>query len=154
MPTAASGMGRRDVFTDIDPGRDVTDFYVANLEFPNGVIVDFEHTWCCPRKDDRKFTGVFERFFGPKGGISLGFGPEEGKIYPRGTRPEGAVSIDQPGNDSSGAAIHAFCQAIRNNTPPVSSVINGRMATYTGLLVRKAVEEKRLVKMSEIGKTS
>ena len=36
MPAAASGVGRRDIFTDRDPERDVTDFYLAHLEYPNG----------------------------------------------------------------------------------------------------------------------
>ena len=52
--------------------------------------------------------------------------------------------------DHTYSAIRAFLNSIRTGNPPISSVTNGRMATYTGLLVRKAVDEHRRVLMSEI----
>jgi predicted dehydrogenase len=148
LPVAAYGIGRKDIFTDVDPGRDVTDYYLAHVEFPNGMVVDFEHNWFCPHKDEGRFTGTAERIAGPKGGIDL----TGGKIFPR--DPKGEV-IDLHAPKDSGAltvlAIGAFLDSVRTGTPPISGVINGRQATYTGLLVRKSVDEKRRVRMSEIG---
>jgi len=145
IPVSASGMGRRDIFTDIDPGRDVTDFYLANVAFPSGLLLDFEHNWFCPNKDDGRFTGVFERVAGPKGGIDL----TDGKIFPRDKNGK-VVQLRGPSADPTVLAIEAFLKSIRTQTPPVSGVVNGRMATLTGLLVRKAVDERRNVSMSEI----
>jgi len=145
VPIAASGIGRRDLFKDMDPQRDVTDFYFAHLEFPNGFIVDFEHSWICPNKDDGKFTGVFERVAGKKSGIAL----EEGKIYPRDEKAE-VIQIEGGAGDRTQPSVDAFFNCLRTGSKPPSGVINGRMATLTGLLVRKAVDERRWVKMSEI----
>ena len=47
-------------------------------------------------------------------------------------------------------AVNAFYISLRTGTTPVSTVYNGRMATLTGLLVRKAVYENRRVEMREI----
>ncbi|MCP4249086.1 MAG: gfo/Idh/MocA family oxidoreductase, partial [bacterium] len=74
MPIAASGIGRRDCFKDMDPERDVTDYYIAHLQFANGLSVDFEHSWLCPKDDKGRFSGVFERVAGTKGGIDFGSG--------------------------------------------------------------------------------
>ncbi len=148
MPVAAYGVGRKDIFTDVDPGRDVTDFYLATIEYPNGMLVDFEHAWFYPNKAEAVFTGNFERVACPKGGIDL----TGGKIYPR--DPKGQI-IDLPPPKGSGDLtiqhMGAFVNSLRTGSPPISGVVNGRMATYTGLLVRKAVDEHRRVLMSEIG---
>lgn len=145
MPIAASGAGRQDIFTDVDPGRDVTDFYLATVEYPNGMLLDFEHNWFCPPKDEGRFTGVFERLAGPKGGIDL----TDGKIFPR-EKDGKVVTLPGPSADHTILAFRAFFNSIRTGTPSISTVRNGRMATCTGLLVRKAVYEKRRVLMSEI----
>ncbi len=46
--------------------------------------------------------------------------------------------------------IQAFLDSIRAGRPPISGVTNGRQASMTGLLVRKAVDEKRRVLMKEL----
>lgn len=148
MPVAATGMGRRDIFVDVDPGRNVTDYYVAHIEFSSGLIVNFEHCWFCPNNDEYRFQGTYERLAGPKGGIDL----TEGKIF---FRDQEAKPIILPRPQSSGdmsiLAMKAFLDAVRDGTQPISGITNGRQATLTGLLVRKAVDEKRRVTMSEIG---
>ncbi len=147
MPIAATGRGRRDLFTHIDPKRDVTDYYLAQIEFPNGLLLDFEHNWICPEKADKVFTGTFELLQGPKGGIDL----TNGKIY---LRDKNAEPIQLAAAQSSGEmtvlAIKSFFESVRAGKPSISPVTTAQKATYTGLLVRKAVDEKRRVLMSEI----
>jgi hypothetical protein len=114
------------------------------------MIVDFEHNWCCPRHDDQNlFNGIFERFTGLKGGIALSLWPRSCRFYPRDEKQkplEIASSEVSPTHES----VDAFYHALRTGTRPVSTVYNGRMATLTGLLVRKAVYENRRVEMKEI----
>jgi len=60
MPVAAYGVGRKDIFTDVDPGRDVTDSIWRPSSIPTGCWLDFEHAWFCPNKAETIFTGNFE----------------------------------------------------------------------------------------------
>jgi predicted dehydrogenase len=150
IPVAASGVGKRGLFKHIDPERDVTDFYVAHLEFPNGMVLDFEHNWMCPQFDDQwKFCGVFERFTGPKGGISLGEWPADATFYPRSGKDK-VVKFTTDFPNTTHESVAAFYKALHEGTETVSNVKNGRMATLTGMLVRKAVYENRRVEMKEI----
>jgi len=154
MPVAATGRGRRGLFKHIDPERDVTDFYVAHLEFPNGMIADFEHNWMCPKHDNKRlFNGIFERFTGPKGGVAFSTWKNEAEYYPRDGRQKVekfAENVPEPTQES----ITSFYNALRTNTKTVSNVQNGRLATLTGMLVRKAVYEQRRVTMKEMLKSA
>lgn len=150
LPVAASGVGRHNVFTDVDPERDVTDYYYAHLEYPNEVIIDFEHCWCCPQGHlDKKgrYNGVFERFIGPKGGIDL----SEGAYTPRGPDRK---PFDIPGEKRNlpmtEKAIETFFKTVRTGGKSVADMEVGRRASLVGIMVRKAVYEKRRVKMSEL----
>jgi len=150
LPVAANGIGRRDIFTDVDPERDVTDYYYAHLEFPNKIMVDFEHCWCCPQQKfdkEKRFNGVYERFIGRKGGIDL----NDGIFCPR--SKDGKV-FTVPGSKSNQAMtrkhIEAFFKTVRAGGKSIADIEVGRMASLTGILVRKAVYEKRRVLMSEI----
>lgn len=152
LPIAASGVGYKDVYTDIDPGRDVTDLYYAHLEYPE-FHVDYEHSWICPHNDlysgdrDGLFSGVFERVGGTKGGIAL----ERGKLFFRDKNKQPVQYIDgtfEPGWTRE--SIVSFMHALRNHTPVVSGVRNGRDATLVALMVRKAVDEHRRVTTKEI----
>lgn len=147
MPVAASGMGVRGLFKDKDPQRDVTDYYLAHLEYPDEFYVTFEHSWICPKRDENRFFGIYERVSGPKGGVCL----DEGKVFWR-DEAKDPVQLKERGGEPNMTidSMDAFFRSMRTGTPPVSGVINGRMATMTGLLVRKAVYEHRRVKMSEI----
>jgi predicted dehydrogenase len=150
MPVAASGRGRSDLFKKEDPERDVTDFYVAHLEFPNGMIADFEHNWRCPHKDEHyNFTGVYERFVGLDGGIDLALWPAACHYYPRDPANQ-ARELAPTKPNATAQSVDAFLNSLRTNTRPVSTVENGRLATLTGLLVRKAVYENRRVEMKEL----
>lgn len=153
LPISAEGMGRRDVFKHIDPERDVTDYYVAHLEYPNNFLVSWEHIWFCPYQDKFKdsnigrFSGPYERVAGLKGGIDLG----EGKLYS--SKPD-APPIDLcpevARTGSADEAVKKFFDSLRTSQPPIIGVTEARKATLTGLLVRKAVDERRRVLMTEI----
>jgi len=145
-PLAASGVGRQDVFKDMDPERDVTDFYFAHLEFPGQFYVDFEHSWICPKKDpNHRFSGVFERIAGRKGGILL----NEGVFLPR---DQGEVETYRPEEgDHIAMSLQAFVQSIRTGSPIVCDMRTARLSTYTGVLVREAVLEGRRVELKELG---
>jgi predicted dehydrogenase len=148
-PVAASGMGHRNIYNESlkDPERDVTDYYIANLEFPNGFCVDFQHSWICPKNDPAsKFSGVFERIVGLKGGILL----DEGVILPRESSDK-AIKYKPEEGDHYVLSTSAFINSIRTGTPVVCGVETSRLATYTGLLVRRAVDEGRRVELKELG---
>ncbi len=144
LPLRASGAGRRDVYTTAQTGRDVTDYYVATLVYPNGLLVNFNHTWFAPRKDNGAFSGVYERVCGLKGGIDLSSGRVS---YADGRDPKLIRPEEQ---EMSMTSIRHFFECVREGKHPKSSLGNGINAVLTGLLVRKAVDERRWVTMDEI----
>lgn len=145
-PIAASGVGRTDVFAEMDPDRDVTDFYFAHLEFPDKFFVDFEHSWICPKQDpNQRFSGVFERVASRKGGILL----NEGVFLPR---DQGEIETYKPDEgDHITMSLQAFVNSIRTGAPVVSDMRTARPSTYTGLLVRAAVDAGRRVELKDLG---
>ncbi|NLX14161.1 MAG: Gfo/Idh/MocA family oxidoreductase [Phycisphaerales bacterium] len=144
LPESASGAGHTGLFKDVDPERDVTDIYNSIIKYPGGFILDFEHNWLMPKTEQEGiFSGIFERVMGPKGGLDL----SAGKYYPR---ESGEIMNFKYDNNPDQDALLSFLRATREGTPAVSGVENGRMATLTGLLVRKAVYEERWVTMKEI----
>ena len=145
MPVAASGGGRPDMFKHLDPERDVTDLYFATLEYPGGVFIDYEHSWFTPHKDNGGWGGVFERLNCRNKAIAF----NEGVIYPHDDKDREEIKAKVTGDATTDGLID-FLECVRTGRKPVSGVENGRMATLTGLLVRKAVYERRWVKMTEI----
>lgn len=146
LPVAATGIGRKGMFKDIDPDRDVTDMYYAHIEYPE-FFVDYEHSWICPHNDGGKFTGVFEQFGGTKAAIAL----QEGKIYSRdpGKQPESYASGEGDPRWTR-ESVQAFFNSLRHQKPVVCGVQVGHDATLVGLMVRRAVDEHRRVTMKEI----
>jgi len=158
LPVAASGIGRKDVYHHLDPGRDVTDFYFAHVEYPDHFMVTHQHCWFTPTHDEweglneldmtmGRFTGYFERVLGSDGGAAL----HEGLIFPRDPKKQ---TITIPGrrgySQMTSSAMGAFFEAVRTGKKPVCDVNHGRAAGLVGLLVRKAVDESRRVTMEEI----
>ncbi len=152
LPVAATGLGYKGIFKEMDPDRDVTDLYYAHIEYPDFAI-DYEHSWICPHKDkygdgpDGRFTGVFEHFAGLKGGISM----NEGKFFPRDPDAK-VIQYTEPESEPAWTrnSIAAFTKALRGQGPVLSTPETGKMATLIGLLVRQAVDERRRVTMKEI----
>lgn len=146
LPVAVSGFGYKDTFKEMDPERDVTDLYYAHLEYPD-FVVDYEHSWICPPNDEGRFTGVFERFSGLKGGIAL----NEGKFFPRdGSKPVVDYADGQGDPKWTQESVRAFFASLRERKPAACGVNEGYDATLVGLLVRRAVDERRRVTMKEL----
>jgi predicted dehydrogenase len=141
----AYGHGRRDLFAALQPDRDVTDHYTATLEWADGFHATLVHSWVDPADD--AFTGVSQRIVGTAGGLDFGSG---GVTFRDRGRPR--LSL-HPGNlPDTRLALLAFLDAIRAGTPtaPPVTLAEARDATLTGLLVRRAVDEQRLVTLDEI----
>ncbi len=147
-PLRAFGLGHRGVFKGFDPERDVTDYYAAIIEYPKDLTVQFSHSWIAA--DDPAFTGTYERFLGLQGGIDIG----AGKITyssRSGKKGDDRKRLIQPDvtNDTR-LSVNSFFDCIVNDRKPNSTVHNGRDATLVGLLVRKAVYERRAVTWDEM----
>jgi myo-inositol 2-dehydrogenase/D-chiro-inositol 1-dehydrogenase len=146
-PVRAFGQGRRDLFAREQPGRDVTDHYSVQLEWAGGVHASFLQSWVAPADD--RFTGVSLQVIGSEGGLDFSTGALT--LRDR-SRPRQTV---QPGvHADTKAALQAFLAAVRSGdpsaSPPPLSLAEARDATLTGLLVRRAVDERRVVTAEEI----
>jgi predicted dehydrogenase len=144
-PARAFGQGRRDLFAQQQPTRDVTDHYSVQLEWPGGFHVSFLQSWVAPADD--RFTGITLQVMGTAGGLDLGSGALT--LRDRG-RPRETL---HPGNQpDTRLALQAFLAAAAAGEPvtPPLTLAEARDATLTGLLVRKAVDERRVVSLEEI----
>jgi myo-inositol 2-dehydrogenase / D-chiro-inositol 1-dehydrogenase len=143
-PIKAYGMGRRDLYQDVDPGRDVTDYYAAIIEYPGNFIVHYAHGWISPDG----FREFGQKAIGTKGAIEIG--------GQRITPSDPAVELEPlqaPGGDDTAACLKSFVESVRTGSAAVSPVSNGRDATLTALLIRKAVDERREVTWREMLRT-
>jgi predicted dehydrogenase len=144
-PERAYGQGVRDFFAREQPERDVTDHYSVQLFWPGGFHVSFVHSWVAPADD--RFTGVTLQVTGEAGGFDFGTGALtfRDKSRPRQTLQPGV----QP---DTRFALQAFLDAARGggDVPPPLTLAEARDATLTGLLVRKAVDERRAVTLDEV----
>lgn len=145
LPSRAFGVGRRDLFRDVSPERDVTDHYIAALEFPSGFTANFTHSLIAPQKDNGAFSGVYERVAGLAGGIDLGAGRV---TFVDRTRAPRLIHPAQPRMTED--AVRHFFRCVREGRHPDSSLDQGIDATLVGLLVRRAVDEGRPVTMDEL----
>ncbi len=143
-PLKAYGMGRRGLFTEGDPNRDVTDYYAAIIEYPNNFIVHYAHGWISPDG----FSEFAQKVFGTKGAVEVGgqriASIERGKKLP---------PLTSPGGDDTELAFKAFLTSIREGKPSIAPVSFGRNASLLALLVRKAVDERREVTWKEMLRT-
>jgi myo-inositol 2-dehydrogenase/D-chiro-inositol 1-dehydrogenase len=140
----AWGTGRQDIFTDKQPDRDTTEYYVAIIGYPKNLTIDFLHTWIAPQGGG--FDYRYERVVGRKGGAEL----NSGTIVYR-NRENNIQRVGSDVNDTY-EAFKAFFECCKTGKQPAAGVIQGANASYVGLLVRKAVYEKRFVTMEEIMK--
>jgi myo-inositol 2-dehydrogenase / D-chiro-inositol 1-dehydrogenase len=146
-PVRAFGQGSRDLF-DSPPGRDVTDHYSVQLWWPDGFYVTFVQSWIAPADD--RFTGITLQVLGTEGGLDFGSGAVtfRDKARPR--------QVLHPGNQAdTRLALSAFLDAVRSggDAPPPLTLAEARDATLTGLLVRRAVDGRRVVSIDEVRAT-
>jgi hypothetical protein len=84
-------------------------------------------------------------FVGRGGSVDL----NEGQIeYMDASRPK--ESLREPGGDPTRMAQEAFLDCVRTRKQPFSNVHNGRDAVLVALLVRAAVDARKLTSMEEI----
>ncbi len=145
-PIRAFGGGRTGVFAAVQPDRDVTDWYSVQLEWADGFRASFVHSWIDPADD--AFTGISQRVVGTAGGLDLGSGVI---TYRDRSRPR---EVLHPGNQpETRLALENFVDAVRSERPtaPPVTLAEARDALLVGLLVRKAVDERRVVVWEEVG---
>jgi myo-inositol 2-dehydrogenase / D-chiro-inositol 1-dehydrogenase len=144
-PAEAHGWGERSVFSRLQPERDVTDYYCVTLRWPNGFHASLVHSWIDPADD--AFTGVSQRIVGTEGGFDFASGVA---TFRDRERPK--LSIHPGSLPDTKLALSAFLDAVRAGQPtvPPVSLAEARDATLTGLLVRKAVDERRVVSLAEV----
>jgi myo-inositol 2-dehydrogenase / D-chiro-inositol 1-dehydrogenase len=145
LPISATGWGRTGLFARHDPGRDVTDHYSVELEWQGGFRASFLQSWITPADDG--FTGSTLRVLGEDGGLDLGTGS---LAFRDRQRPRQLIHPG-PQNDTR-LALSAFLASVRAEQPlpPPITLAEARGATLMGLLVRKAVDERRVVTLEEI----
>ena len=145
LPVKAAGWGRRGLFAQQDPGRDVTDHYAVELEWADGFRASLLQSWVAPAADG--FTGSTLRVLGEEGGLDFGAGS---LTFRDRQRPRQTIHPG-PQNDTR-LALLDFLTSVRAEKPlpPPITLAEAKNATLTGLLVRKAVDERRTVTMDEI----
>ena len=144
-PARAIGHGRRDLFAGTQPTRDVTDDYVVNLEWADGFRLAFGQTWIAPADD--AFTGITQKVMGELGGLDF----VTGAVTFRDKR-QTRVNLHPGPQPDTRFALEAFVRACRTpglDTPPLT-LVEARTATAVGLLVRRAVDERRVVTWDEV----
>ncbi|HOB72994.1 MAG TPA: Gfo/Idh/MocA family oxidoreductase [Phycisphaerae bacterium] len=142
-PIKAYGMGWSNLYQDVDPGRNVTDYYAAIIEYPDNFIVHYAHGWISPDG----FREFAQKAIGTKGAVELG--------GDRISRSDGQQiePLKSPKGDDTAFALKAFVDSIRDGKPAVAPVSYGRNATLLALMVRKAVYERREVTWKEMLRT-
>jgi len=144
-PLKATGWGRRGLFAATDPLRDVTDHYAVDLEWADGFRASFVQSWVAPADDG--FTGSTLRVMGEEGGFDFSTGA---LTFRDRSRPRRTI---EPGpQPDTRMALDAFLASVRSDAPisPPISLDDARAATLIGLLVREAVDLKRVVTLDEI----
>ncbi len=147
-PASAYGVGRRHLFAARDPGRDVTDWYLAHLTWDDGSFATLRHSWIDLPAGDR--GGLSMRFLGTDGEIDLA----EGTVtYRDKSRPRETL-FDSDRSDTQEALRH-FIRAARDpglaEASSLQSLSDATRATQVGLLVRRAVDERRWLAWADAG---
>ena len=151
LPKRAIGMGRKGLFKESQPDRDVHDYYSALVEYENGLIVNILHSWVTPGQAGAmkpEFNHEYTRLIGTIGGIDFNSGTfsyrrEVGLPDRIGHSHEGSINNTQLGLD-------AFLNSVRHRTPPVANVEHGRDSVLACMLVREAVIKGGEVTMAEL----
>ena len=151
LPSRAMGLGRAGLYKDVQPDRDVHDYYSAVVEYPNGAIVNILHSWVAPGQNGafkKEFNDEYTRLNGVKGGIDFNSGTFS---YRKELNRPDRVGHDVKGDiNNTKLALEAFVKSVRDRSKPVATVENGRDAVLACLLVREAVYRKQPVEMKEL----
>ena len=144
-PARAFGHGRRDLFADVQPGRDVTDHYSVQLEWADGFHATFTQSWVAPA--DEAFTGVLRRVTGRRRARLR----HRFRHLPCQDPAPAGHPPRPPARHPHGLASFPRSHPVRTPRAPAAHPRRGpRDATAVGLLVRKAVDERRVVTWDEV----
>lgn len=143
-PLRAFALGRRDIYTEVQKDRNVTDYYSVILEYPKGFTVHYTHGWISPAG----FEGMAMQIIGDKGAVDI----FDGRISLGDKKAKAAPIAKFDGNDTD-EALRSFIKSVREGKPAAAPVTNGRNASLTGLLVRKAVDERGMVTWEQMLKS-
>ena len=144
-PLQAYALGRRDLWTKKEPKRDVTDYYAAVIEYPNNFIVHFAHDWNSP---GRFATGMEMTVIGDVGAMDIW----KGDLAFRDSKKKAPALAKHKGNDTD-AHWRTFTNCIRTGTQTLAGPKYGRLASQVGLLIRKAIDDKKAVTWDDMLKT-
>lgn len=151
LPVRAMGMGRTGLYKTQQSDRDVTDYYSAIVEYPNGVIVNILHSWVAPGQDGAMkpaFNDEYTRLIGTEAGIDFNTGTFS---YRRESGKPDRVGHSHTGDiQNTKLCIEAFLNSVRTRSRPVATVDEGRDAVLACLLVREAVYRGGVVTMEEL----
>uniref|UniRef100_UPI0040492CFD Gfo/Idh/MocA family protein n=1 Tax=Candidatus Fervidibacter sp. TaxID=3100871 RepID=UPI0040492CFD len=140
-PVACYAVGRKNVIEPQNTERNVTDYYTAVLEYPNGLIVHYSHGWISPQG----FTGMATHFIGTNGAVDL-----LGAYIILREKGERISGQGQPGDTLE--HLSNFFDAVRKGDPNAvyCGVDNGVAASYIGLLIRLSLDKKQRVTFDEL----
>lgn len=139
-PIAAYAKGRRNVVEPENKERNITDYYTAVLEYPDGFIVHYTHGWISPPG----YTEMRCRLIGTKGGADL----IDCTIQLRG---QPSIRGEGQGGDTR-EHMQNFFDAVRALNPKMvyAGIENGIAASYVGLMIRKSLDEGRRITFEEM----
>lgn len=141
-PLRAYGMGRRDLFND--PANKITNYYAAIIEYPNNFICHYSQGWISPDG----FSEMGKKIIGTKGATELG-----GQRLTLHDKKQKVRPLTKFPGDDTEEALRCFTASIREGKPAMAPVANGRSASLVALLIRKAVDERRVVTWNEMLRT-
>ena len=143
-PARAMGLGKDNLFRELQPDRNVHDYYAGVVQYENGVIVNIIHSWIPPTKFGEEYT----RLIGTKGGIDFNSGTFS--YRPDQKRPDRVGHTATGQIDSTLLALEAFVNSVRTRQPSIATVEHGRDAVLTCLLMREAVYKQKAVTLKEL----
>jgi len=137
-PLRAYGIGRRDLYNK--PANGITNYYAVILEYPDNFIVHYAHGWI----DPEGFGGMAKKVICTEGAVEIG-GERIARVDKKPLKP-----LEKFDGDDTEEALRQFTISIREGKPAMAPVKNGRDSALVALLVRKAVDSRRVITWDEM----
>jgi predicted dehydrogenase len=97
--------------------------------------------------DPQNFSGINERVYGSKAAIELARG-QWGEVERKGELQ--TLEVPPAPERADYYAMEAFVNAARNKQKPLNNIQSANLSTRVAILGRMAIEQKRIVKWSEV----
>jgi predicted dehydrogenase len=144
LPVSSYGIGNNTLFRDLQPDRDVHDYYSAVVQYGNGVIASIVHSWIA----GPKFHDEYTRLAGTDGMVDFNTGVIS--FHHLRKKPDWQSPSFKRNINNTRLALEAFLESVRTRKPPVANVDHGRDAVLACLLVRESVYKRAELKMNQI----